>query len=502
MVWLLFISEFICQVKAYENIALLKPAWQQYPYPGRPEFGADRAVDGNKSDLSAHGGQCAISANSKPMAEWRVDLGDVLSIHHIFIQYRTDNLDWGAMSQHASRFLGFSLYISNTTSREAGIQCFKDTNYTLTTIPNQINISCAEHGRYVIYHNNRTHPPYPAGYSTDGGYIELCEVEVYGCPTPGYYGYNCCLPCPQNCQEGHCDIENGTCLGCIPGYKGPQCDQKCSGHTYGLECSRICGNCRDWEECDYLNGSCPHGCNKGAMGIKCDIACPHGVYGINCEDKCSINCGVPGKCDRVAGDCEKGCQVGWKGSTCDTKCNGGTFGKDCSNQCGFCLNKDQCNYKDGSCLHGCDSGYHGLQCRHVCNNNTYGSNCSLSCGNCLYMYGEQCHHVTGQCPRGCDVGFQGNLCNDGNDESSSSHLNLSYELYSFVSLFCVSALINIGLVFRVLRNKSKKSQHQKEMTNVGTLRSFEISTPVYIADNSAHDGTEDDLTNLDYDVLN
>lgn len=46
---------------------------------------------------------------------------------------------------------------------------------------------------------------------------------------------------------------------------------ECSGHTYGLECSRICGNCRDWEECDYLNGSCPNGCNKGTMGIKCDI---------------------------------------------------------------------------------------------------------------------------------------------------------------------------------------------------------------------------------------
>lgn len=54
---------------------------------------------------------------------------------------------------------------------------------------------------------------------------------------------------------------------------------------------------------------------------------------------------------------------------------------------------------------------------------------------------------------------------------------------------------------RVIRNKSKKSQHQKEITNVGTSRSFEISNSVYIADNSAYDVPEEDLTNFDYDVL-
>ena len=75
--------------------------------------------------------------------------------------------------------LRFSVYISNTTNKEDGVLCFRDTKYTSVNIPNPVDITCPYYGRYVIYYNNRTHPPYPEEYS-HYAWILLCEVEVYG----------------------------------------------------------------------------------------------------------------------------------------------------------------------------------------------------------------------------------------------------------------------------------------------------------------------------------
>lgn len=79
------------------NIALNKPAYQQYQYLDNRwnnVFNARNAVDGQKSNLTWQAGQCVISANNKRTAIWWVNLTSILSIHHITIYYRTGDAEW------------------------------------------------------------------------------------------------------------------------------------------------------------------------------------------------------------------------------------------------------------------------------------------------------------------------------------------------------------------------------------------------------------------------
>ena len=86
----------------------------------------------------------------------------------------------GPNNGYRSRFLGFSLYVSNTTDKTDGTLCYKDTNLTLSTIPAVLNITCAFSGQYVIYYNERlAGVQYPYGYSSFA-FNELCEVDVAG----------------------------------------------------------------------------------------------------------------------------------------------------------------------------------------------------------------------------------------------------------------------------------------------------------------------------------
>ena len=99
----------------------------------------------------------------------------VISFFSNFLMVFTDK-----NNQYPSRFLGFSIVVSNTTNPRDGVECFRDTKLNRSTIPAVFDIDCHVTGRFVIYYNERNPElGYPQDYS-QFAYAELCEVEVYG----------------------------------------------------------------------------------------------------------------------------------------------------------------------------------------------------------------------------------------------------------------------------------------------------------------------------------
>lgn len=286
-----------CQV----NVALNKPAYQQNPFKTNYSMGdASNAVDGQKSNLTRNSGHCVLSAGTETATLW-VNLTSTHNIENVTIYFMTDNKQYVSSFFNKSSFLGFSVYVSNTTDRLQGTQCYTDTNFTLYTIPAVFTAVCSLLGQYVIYYNERLFDKaYPENYYhlTNNN---LCEIEVYGCPATGCYGSNNSLPCPDvNCQQ--CHKQTGTCQVCKPGYKGQQCKLECETGTYGVNCSKSCGNCLKQRQCQNVDGFCSKGCSAGYKGSLCTEPCKQTFHGINCSQKCNTNCRNQ-DCHHVTGKC-------------------------------------------------------------------------------------------------------------------------------------------------------------------------------------------------------
>ena len=73
-----------------ENLALHQSAWQSSTWKSDT---ADLAVDGQYTHIEHLGwdlgfdGQCAQSNGGQTTVEWRVDLGGIKNIHHVFVQH-------------------------------------------------------------------------------------------------------------------------------------------------------------------------------------------------------------------------------------------------------------------------------------------------------------------------------------------------------------------------------------------------------------------------------
>ncbi|XP_062571470.1 multiple epidermal growth factor-like domains protein 10, partial [Saccostrea cucullata] len=458
---------------AHQNLALGKPAWQMKNYSDSLPWGADKAVDGKYTDRGATGNQCTISADGQPTAEWRVDLGSVVSISYINIFYRTDNNP----GSYAFRFAGFYLYVSNTTSKENGILCFHELQTVSGTPLQDQRINCSVYGQYVIYYNERlSGVVYPSHYS-QSAFNELCEVEVYGCTTPGYYGEYCNQTCPVNCQRQTCDAITGNCVkGCLSGYQGPHCSY------LNLALGRPAWQQHNWPDqpVEWGAGKAVDGrySDRGANGGQCTIS---GAQKTTAEWRVDLgqivsishihiyyrtnNVASPGiYYNRFAGfyvyisnNTNK-----YSGRLCyhELQQKSGTPTENQTISCPYDgryviyynERKPGVTYPSYYSSHaynelcelevyGCpESKYYGQYCDQLCPDVCLGQRCNIFTGYCIEcnpgykghrcsqecdgrMYGPgcsqncghclhntQCHHISGSCSGGCSAGYEGSLC--------------------------------------------------------------------------------------------
>lgn len=44
---------------------------------------------------------------------------------------------------------------------------------------------------------------------------------------------------------------------------------ECDGHTFGQNCSELCGHCLNDEQCHHVDGNCTNACDLGYHGTNC-----------------------------------------------------------------------------------------------------------------------------------------------------------------------------------------------------------------------------------------
>ncbi|XP_033738980.1 uncharacterized protein LOC117326366 isoform X2 [Pecten maximus] len=261
---ILILFYIVTTVRSESNVAVNKTT-EQSSDQGNVKYAASHVVDDCLStDLS--NGCCTHTERGHTTAWWRVDLGELMTIIRIKIYYR-DNF------QH--RLAGYQLYVSNTTNTPTdGDLCFVDTSSTKNAVQLVVTHQCPYVGRYVTVYNYRNNPK-PYSWYSDWAILELCEVQVFGCPTGRYGDGNCQKLCPVDCYGGNCNSKTGACFYCVP-------------QTYGVQCEYACStNCLN-SLCEKVNGYC--------------YECIAGQYGFTCDQNCHVNC-KDILCERSTGNC-------------------------------------------------------------------------------------------------------------------------------------------------------------------------------------------------------
>uniref|UniRef100_A0A8W8NWE7 Scavenger receptor class F member 2 n=2 Tax=Magallana gigas TaxID=29159 RepID=A0A8W8NWE7_MAGGI len=333
------------------------------------------------------------------------------------------------------------------------------------------------------YDNVALHMPSYQSYPDYNNYAEndLCEVEVYGCPTVN-----------PDCDEW--DPMMCACLVCKPSYMYIEPQHETTDWpigSYGYYYDEMCGHCKDPTQCSPYTGICLTGCSAGYFGPSCKEECHIGNYGYNCNETCG-HCKDLSQCSTTSGFCHTGCSYGYTGGLCKKKCDIGLYGDLCYDTCGHCIDPAECNHVTGTCRTGCAAGFRGH-----CDIGQYGHNCNETCGHCNNA--TQCSTVTGTCRTGCEAGYIGRLCKDVDQEKVMAISSL----YGLIGVICfLVIIIGAQVLYIVLtrisiaRNNARQQQN-KEMVpavyndtfdafdNKGcNIEYMEIGEPSYINTNA------------------
>ncbi|XP_069127380.1 receptor-type tyrosine-protein phosphatase alpha-like isoform X2 [Argopecten irradians] len=348
---------------------------------------------------------CCIhtKTNTHKQAWWRVDLGLERTIQRITIYYRHNS---------EYRFGGYSLYVSNsTTIPPQGTLCYEDNSSVWTGVSLNPTHECPSVGRYVIVYNKRETPKTRDWYD-DYAVLELCEVQVFGCPT-GIYGIgNCNTFCSASCFGGNCNALSGHCFYCEDGKYGDLCQQTCVANC-NQRCEKDSGRCIGCvtgKTGDVCNGDCPANCVSCSQSLATNcFECIDGKHGEACQFDCSPNCRDE-TCIKDNGYCLGECVDGKYGNTCEIDCPSGCQGNTCNKTngyCSACIRGKRGNRCEDNCPSRCMTCSQLSNECYECISGKYGPVCSQNClGTCK---NNICQRNYGNCTD-CPAGKYGNLC--------------------------------------------------------------------------------------------
>ncbi|XP_021366024.1 cell death abnormality protein 1-like isoform X2 [Mizuhopecten yessoensis] len=397
-----FLIYFVQSSRSEENVSFGKAATQSSDHGIR--LNASRAVDGCLNRELRNSGCCShTDPRDLKEAWWQVDLGSLSTISYITIYHRSD-------FDSRSRFAGYQLYMSNTTDWSLGVLCYEDRSNTKAQVQMVVTHQCPYVAQYVTIYIYRGNPKRYVWYESRA-ILELCEVQVFGCPIDKHGNGTCDQTCSDNCYGGNCDASTGQCFYCPSEMRGSMCDLDCSSNCKDRVCDKDSGYCEECIPGKYGN-SCEQDCTSNCKDGVCAkdtshcYKCIPGKYGNSCGQDCSSNC-KDGVCVKDTGHCD-GCILGKRGDICELDCPVNCQDSKCAQHTGYCS--------------ACITGRHGDFCLNTCPNNCLDNTCEKNNGQCLGKYGANCDldcsehcnnsvcmQISGQCKE-CVAAKYGSTC--------------------------------------------------------------------------------------------